>query len=310
MDAPVAEKLPDSVEELITALDPRANSLIITIFGDAVLPRGGSIWLGSLITLAARFGIGERLVRTGVYRLSQEGWLSSTAKGRKSYYSITPSGLEKFEAAQRRIYAAGPGTWDNNWRLVQLLPTMSQADRQTLRRELGWLGLGQISPTLLAHPSADGSLIRQTIEELGLDAHVFVFRAAMEDYIDPSRVRDMATQAWSLDELNADYAAFVGHFKSLSENIEKNHQFSPLTLFVIRTLLIHDYRRILLKDPQLPDELLSGGWNGREARNLAARIYRAVAAPTEGYLDETMEIAVGSDPAQSDVFWQRFGGLG
>lgn len=309
MDATSTEPLPENVEKLISALDLRANSLIITIFGDAILPRGGAIWLGSLIALAARFGIGERLVRTGVYRLSQEGWLTSTAKGRKSYYSITPSGLEKFEAAQRRIYSAGPGAWDNDWCLVQLLPTMSQTERQTLRRELGWLGLGQISPTLLARPSAQGALIRQTIQELGLEAHVFVFRAAMEDWIDPTSVRDMAAQAWSLDALNTEYAEFVGHFKCFTESIEKNQISSPLVQFVLRILLIHDYRRILLKDPQLPDELLSNGWNGREARDLTAQLYRNLATSTERYLDDNMEIANESETAQSDVFWHRFGGL-
>ncbi|NBW01851.1 MAG: phenylacetic acid degradation operon negative regulatory protein PaaX, partial [Betaproteobacteria bacterium] len=29
----------------------QAGSLIITVFGDVVMPRGGSIWLGSLIQL-------------------------------------------------------------------------------------------------------------------------------------------------------------------------------------------------------------------------------------------------------------------
>ena len=37
----------------------RAGSLITTVFGDAIAPRGGTVWLGSLITAMAEFGINE-----------------------------------------------------------------------------------------------------------------------------------------------------------------------------------------------------------------------------------------------------------
>src|SRR5690349_12667309 len=44
----------------------RAGSGLITIFGDAIAPRGGAVTLGSLIRLAAPFGLAERAVRTSV----------------------------------------------------------------------------------------------------------------------------------------------------------------------------------------------------------------------------------------------------
>lgn len=37
----------------------RASSLIITLYGDAVEPHGGTVWLGSLIGLLEPFGINE-----------------------------------------------------------------------------------------------------------------------------------------------------------------------------------------------------------------------------------------------------------
>ena len=45
----------------------QAGSLIISVFGDAVLPRGGRIWLGSLIRLLEPLELNERLIRTSVF---------------------------------------------------------------------------------------------------------------------------------------------------------------------------------------------------------------------------------------------------
>ena len=35
----------------------QAGSLIVSVFGDAILPRGGRIWLGSLIRLLAPLNV-------------------------------------------------------------------------------------------------------------------------------------------------------------------------------------------------------------------------------------------------------------
>ena len=70
----------------------RANSLIITVYGDFIAPHGGTVWLGSFIRLMEPLGLNERMVRTSVYRLSQEKWLVSAgaASSRPIGASISP----------------------------------------------------------------------------------------------------------------------------------------------------------------------------------------------------------------------------
>src|SRR5262249_20498416 len=99
----------------------RAGSLLITIFGDAIAPRGGAVTLGSLIRLAAPFGLAERAVRTSVARLAREGWLVSRRAGRRSEYRLTRSGAERFAEATRRIYGERPPAW-NRQRTAHLTP--------------------------------------------------------------------------------------------------------------------------------------------------------------------------------------------
>src|SRR5579872_3175174 len=128
----------------------RGGSLIVTIFGDAIAPRGGAVTLGSLIRLATPFGLTERLVRTSVARLAQDGWLAARRNGRRSEYRLAPLGQQRFAEATARIYGKGPTSWNGEWTLVLLPANGSTRQRRVgnrkseLREELRWLGFGQI----------------------------------------------------------------------------------------------------------------------------------------------------------------------
>src|SRR5437588_659018 len=82
---------------------PRARSLIVTIWGDALAPHGGEVWLAGLIGLVAPLGLNDRLVRTSVFRLARDGWLASQSRGRQSRYRLTNAGRLRFASAYRRI---------------------------------------------------------------------------------------------------------------------------------------------------------------------------------------------------------------
>src|SRR3954467_12131845 len=77
---------------------PRARSLIVTVWGDALAPHGGEVWLAGLIRLLEPLGINERLTRTSIFRLARDGWLIAEARGRQSRYRLTPEGRSRFEA--------------------------------------------------------------------------------------------------------------------------------------------------------------------------------------------------------------------
>src|SRR5690554_276 len=98
----------------------RAGSLIITVYGDAIVPRGGTVWLGSLSKLLEPIGINERLVRTSVYRLTRETWLQGEKVGRRSYYSLSGPGRRRFEQAFKRVYHGTQAPWSGHWTLVLL----------------------------------------------------------------------------------------------------------------------------------------------------------------------------------------------
>ncbi len=279
----------------------RAGSLIITVFGDVVAPRGGATWLGGLIELLEPFGINERQVRTSVYRLVQDGWLASEPIGRRSLYRITARGRQRFEHATRRIYGGPRTDWDG--RVTQVLaPGLDGTARDALRRELGWLGFGALAPNTWIHPAADHEALRATLADLDVERRTVVVDGHIDRSADPETLRRLADDAWALASVAERYATFTERFEGVHRT--RNDDASAL---VIRILLVHEYRKALLRDPQLPPALLPQSWIGQRAFAMSRAIYARVRDRAERAIDARLGCETGALPAPDDAFYARFG---
>lgn len=286
----------------------RASSLIITLYGDAIEPHGGTVWLGSLIQLLEPMGINERLIRTSIFRLTKDGWLSAEKVGRRSYYSLTGAGRRRFEKAFKRIYSTGVPAWDGTWCLVML--TQLPPDlRKQVREELEWQGFGAIAPTVLACPRCERADVTATLQELGALEDSIIFETRPQDVLASKALRMQVRDSWNIDDLAAQYSEFIQLFRPVWQALREQDKLQPSDCFLARTLLIHEYRKLLLRDPQLPDELLPGDWEGRAARQLCRNIYRLIYAKAEEWLNGTLETADGPLPDVGESFYRRFGGL-
>lgn len=286
----------------------RAGSLIVTVFGDAVLPRGGTVWIGSLISVLADFGINERLVRTSVFRLTRDNWLDVDQIGRRSYYSLSGTGAQKFEQATVRIYGDPRQTWTGDWCLV-LLAGLDAEQKETVRKELGWLGFGAISTNVLAHPTPDIPEMEATLKRAGIDRQLVVMQGRTLGEKQDEAMRALVHKNWNLDEIDQRYAAFVEQFRPVFRAAQKSRRPDKHLAFQIRTLLIQEYRSILLRDPLLPAEMLPAGWNGTAAYQLCRNLYRLVYAPADTFMTSEFETADGLLPPPAPEFFDRFGGL-
>ena len=70
----------------------RTGSIVITVFGDAIVPRGGSVWLGTLLEFFKNPRIDSGAVRTAMPRLAADGWLEREKVGRNSFYRFGEEG--------------------------------------------------------------------------------------------------------------------------------------------------------------------------------------------------------------------------
>ncbi|MDO9712131.1 PaaX family transcriptional regulator C-terminal domain-containing protein [Paracraurococcus lichenis] len=242
---------------------PRTASLIVTVWGDAVVPRGGSLWLGTLQAILDPFGCNEGQVRTAMSRLTEEGWLLRSRQGRLSFYRLGARGEASFAAAARRIYdppRAGRPDWDGAFRLVLSAdPAVAEALAGFVPLAPGLLVGTEGAPADLP-PAAPALLARP--------------RSAAEGVA-------IAVRAWpGLPEVASGYRRFAEAFAPLAGAALPEAEALPL-----RLLLVHEYRRVALRDPDLPAAVLPADWPRAEARAIAASVYRRLLPPSEAWLD-------------------------
>ena len=227
-----------------------STSLLITLFCDVVIRHGGEIWLGSLIRSLAPLGISERLVRTAVFRLVQDNWLIARKEGRRSYYSLSPWGHKQYQRAARRIYSSERPGWDGIWTLV--IPSfVNENKREPLRKGLLWQGFGLLSTGVYALPSQDRESLNELLTELDIQESVVIMTARADETITGDALQRQVMERWNLAELDEQYQSFLGRYRPVHSYLSGNGSPDPERAFLLRILMIHDYRRILLRDPEL-----------------------------------------------------------
>lgn len=287
----------------------RANSLIITVYGDSIAPHGGSVWLGSFIKLVQPLGLNDRLVRTSVFRLTKDLWLESEHIGRRSYYGLTATGRRRFEHAHRRIYFQPKTLWEGDWQLVLTAGSeLSAAQREAMRKELLWEGFGLIAPGVLAHPSANLESLMDILQGTGVKDKVAVLRAKSVGELSGRPLRELVRECWNLGSVAQNYKLFLDRFRPVLRALKNARELDPEQCFVVRTLLMHEYRRTLLRDPQLPEQLLPMDWPGGAARLLWRELYVLTQKEAENHLMSVLETASGRLPEAAPYFFERFGG--
>ena len=280
----------------------RSTALLITFFCDVVTQHGGEIWLGSIIHALSPLGINERLTRTSVFRLVQDGWLQARKQGRRSYYRLTQTGQNYYQSAASRIYASEPVEWDENWTL--LLTSMTpEKQRDALNRGLLWLGYGRISAGVYALPGNQRPALDQLLSDLQLKDIIINMQAHTDDV---EGLQKLVLSRWKLDELRQRYKAFIQQYRSALKSLKSSRHADGHSLLLLRVLLIHEYRRILLSDPELPAAMLPASWDGYIAQALSGEIYRQIAAPSAQWVNRELLNTDGSLLGGQGILKTRF----
>jgi phenylacetic acid degradation operon negative regulatory protein len=269
----------------------RTGSIVVTLFGDAIMPRGGSVWLGTLLEFFKTLDIDGGVVRTAMSRLAADGWLERTKVGRNSFYRLTRKGRQTFDTATRHIYDPQVSDWTGRF---ELLLIGSGGDRDASREALKNAGFGSPLPGVWIAPSGV-----PVPEEAALAIRLEV--SAEDD-----AGRRLLSESWPLQRTADAYLKFMKTFEPLRGSIGRRERLSDIDAFAARILLVHHYRRVVLRDPLLPAALLPKDWPGRAARALCGQIYRGLLPLSEQWLDRNGTNETGPLPMAGGELARRF----
>jgi phenylacetic acid degradation operon negative regulatory protein len=278
--------------ELLKREPSRTGSIVITVFGDAIVPRGGSVWLGTLLEFFRTIDIDSGVVRTAMSRLAADGWLERQRVGRNSFYRLVKKGRQTFDAATKHIYDPQVSDWTGRF---ELLLIGNGEDRDASREALKNAGFGSPLPGVWIAPS--GVPIPEEA------AHAIRLEVSAED----DSGRRLLSESWPLDRTADAYLKFMKIFEPLRGWIDRREPLADVDAFTARILLIHYYRRVVLRDPLLPAALLPRDWPGPAARQLCGEIYRGLLPASERWLDRNGVNETGPLPAAAEELARRFG---
>lgn len=276
---------------------PRPQSLMLTFLGDQVLGRGVCVYSGSVIEVFARAGVGEHATRSTLTRMVGRGLLRRRREGRRMYFGLTERSEAILRDGEQRIWKSGAVNrdWDGTWSLLGFsLPESWQRQRHDLRSQLTWAGFGPLFSGLWIAPGeVDVSGI---VAELGLSAHVKVFRARADLGMD---IAEMIDDTWDLAELAARYRAFDDAWRPLRERpLRKGRGISGAgagetdttgagaagaddaeDALALRLLLSTEWLQVIRSDPRLPVQHLPADWPAGPAEETFRAVHARLDAP-------------------------------
>lgn len=280
-------RVTDTLSDIQAGLAVRAPAMIVTIYGDIVVPRGGVLWMGTLVEICAGLGISETLVRTAVSRLVAAGQLVGERHGRRSYYGLAPGARTEFAAAARLLY--GPQSSARGF-LIHHAPGI---DDETVRRA----GLGRMGPDLYLRPDRPENV---PVPGLAFRAEVVKEAALLSGY---------AATLWDLQSFAGAYRAVIDLFSPLAAALREGAVLRPADAVSARLLLVQAYRAVLLRDPRLPSNALPADWPGIASRRLFSELYRKISPLADEYIGTHFEGRDGYLPIRTDEVVARLQSL-
>lgn len=237
-----------------------ARSALFDLYGDHLLHRRGSAPVAALIRLLEPLGVRAPAVRTAISRMVAQGWLTpvelvagpdeATVPG----YALTDRARLRLDQAGERIYRTQSGTWDGQWHVRVLAPITERSRRERVRTQLRFLGTAPISDSTWVSPHASVEVDQLLLDE-GLSAVCLT----------TSDIGPLGTllAAFDVDGLGRDYQAWLDDAGRMVAKV--GPATDDVAAFVVRSELVHSWRKFLFSDPGLPGELLPPDWPGRRA---------------------------------------------
>ena len=260
-----------------------ARSALFDVYGDHLRARGGAAPVAALVRILAPLDIAAPAVRTAISRMVRQQWLAAVRLDQGPGYRLTSRAERRLTEAANRIYRRGIAPWGQEWHLLAVEHVPERAARERLRTGLVYLGYAPLRDGTWISPR-ESAEVDTLLETEGVRARRFWARHDGDDAA-------LAAQAWDLEGLGRAYARWLGDAESLVDDVGLTGEEPDRDRddFVVRSRLVHEWRKFLFRDPGLPKELLPGAWPGTEAAAFFDREAQRLWPGAERYVDACLQ---------------------
>ncbi|MEW2162143.1 PaaX family transcriptional regulator C-terminal domain-containing protein [Streptomyces sp. NPDC007084] len=258
---------------MITVSEHHApRSLIVTFYGAYGRFMPGPVPVAELIRLLAAVGVDAPSVRSSVSRLKRRGLLEpARTAGGAAGYALSSDARQLLEDGDRRVYAS-TAPEDEGWVLaVFSVPESERQKRHVLRSRLAGLGFGTAAPGVWLAPARLHQETRHTLERLGLDPYVELFRG---EHLGFAATAEAVARWWDLAAIAKEHEAFLAEHEPVLRAWEHRVDTPHEDAYRDYLLALDSWRHLPYADPGLPPALLPDDWPGSRS----ARVFEALHA--------------------------------
>ena len=233
-----------ALDILLSGTTPRVWSFIVSIFGDLARNPDDELSAHLINKMTTLIGIKPEATRVALHRLRKEEWITVRKSGRNSIYALTSKGLRQSQTASERIYGSDVQR-GNHWHLV--LTEKARAKGPWDDPANGYLALTQNS--FFAHGEAPKDCGDHFVISGDISA---VPNWVKDKLLNPQRDKNLQI--------------LTQQFIALQDVIDPQNQLDPVQIATLRSLLVHCWRRAILRYPDVPDWFFPKDWAGTTCR--------------------------------------------
>lgn len=201
-----------------------------------------------------------------VSRLLSVGEIEKIERGDKLYYRLTSKGSRKLKE-DVPLFKLASKPWDGQWRIIIFdIEEKEKFLREALRDKLVSLGFGRWQRSVYITPHDLEQEINQYLQAKKLFPAAICLVARQGDLGDD---KVLANKIWQLDDLNDNYQDFIDD----CERLLMKKEYKTIKEEEVRNLWLA-YKRLIVRDPFLPRELLPKGWLAQKARRILTQACR------------------------------------
>ncbi|AAV94039.1 PaaX family transcriptional regulator [Ruegeria pomeroyi] len=254
-----------AVTRLADPQNQRVWSIIVSLLGDLARRKGDRISGSALTRITQPMGIKPEAMRVALHRLRKDGWIESSREGRSSVHYLSEYGRTQSDRVTPRIYTRTPEL-PEAWHILIAEDGSSLNTLNDLLLTDTYIGIGRTVAL------GSGPVPGDCDDLAGFEVSARAIPGWLQTRLFPE---DLGTACQSLHQDCAELRA-AGVPGLLT----------PFQVATLRTLLVHRWRRVALRHPDLPAAFQPRGWMGPACREQVFALLDALPLPPLPALNE------------------------